>query len=213
MSHSEAWSSCLQIIRDLIPPSSYRTWFEPIVPVKLEDSTLTISVPSDFFPEYIDANFVDVLRSSMKRTLGEKAKLVYQVQIVKSETIKYPGRSKSDVNNPDISLPADKVKNLIDPNIIPGLKRINVNPNLNINYSFENLIEGDCNRLGRAAGVEIAKKPGNNAFNPLFLYGGPGLGKTHLAQAIGIDIKEKYPEKVAPATEYFDIDTLRSQVS
>lgn len=196
MSHSEAWSSCLQIIRDLIPPSSYRTWFEPIVPVKLEDSTLTISVPSDFFPEYIDANFVDVLRSSMKRTLGEKAKLVYQVQIVKSETIKYPGRSKSEVNNPDISLPADKVKNLIDPNIIPGLKRINVNPNLNINYSFENLIEGDCNRLGRAAGVEIAKKPGNNAFNPLFLYGGPGLGKTHLAQAIGIDIKEKYPEKV-----------------
>ncbi len=196
MSHNEVWNSCLQIIRDLIPPSSYRTWFEPIVPIKLEGSTLTISVPSDFFPEYIEAHFIKELRSSMKRTLGEQAKLIYNVSIIKNETIKYPGISKQDVNNPDISLPAEKVKNFTDPYIIPGLKRINVNPNLNINYSFENLIEGDCNRLGRAAGIEIAKKPGNNAFNPLFLYGGPGLGKTHLAQAIGIDIKEKYPDKV-----------------
>lgn len=196
MSHVEAWDNCLQIIRDLVPPSSFRTWFEPIVPIELEESTLTISVPSDFFPEYIEANFLDVLTSSMRRVLGKDAKLTYRVSIIKSETIKYPSRSKSEVNNPDISLPAEKVKNFTDPYIFPGLKRINVNPNLNINYSFENLIEGDCNRLGKAAGLEIAKKPGNNAFNPLFLYGGPGLGKTHLAQAIGIEIKEKYPEKV-----------------
>ena len=197
MDYREVWDNCLQIIRDNIPESSYRTWFEPIRPVRLEGSTLTIQVPSGFFPEYIEAHYIDILRSSMKRVIGKDAKLVYEVSVVKNSTVRYPaGRPDSGIVNPDIALPKEKVEKIDDPYVIPGIKGITVNPNLNYNYSFENLIEGDCNRLGRAAGLAIAENPGSTAYNPFFVYGGPGLGKTHLAQAIGIEIKEKYAGKV-----------------
>ena len=197
MDYREVWDNCLQIIRDNIPESSYRTWFEPIRPVRLEGSTLTIQVPSGFFPEYIEAQYIDILSSTMKRVIGKDARLVYEVPIVKNTTVRYPaGRNRSDIVNPNISLPKDKIEKIDDPYIIPGIKGLTVNPNLNYNYSFDNLIEGDCNRLGRAAGLAIAENPGNTAYNPFFVYGGPGLGKTHLIQAIGIEIKERFPEKV-----------------
>ncbi|HIZ86436.1 MAG TPA: chromosomal replication initiator protein DnaA [Candidatus Coprenecus stercoravium] len=197
MNYREAWDNCLQIIRDNLPESSFRTWFEPIRPVRQEGSTLTIQVPSGYFPEYIEAHFLDILSKTLKRIIGPDAKLVYEVPVVKDSTVRFPAvRTDSKIVNPDIALPKDKVAKIDDPYVIPGLRGISVNPNLNYNYSFDNLIEGDCNRLGKAAGQAIAEKPGTTAYNPFFVYGGPGLGKTHLAQAIGIEIKEKYPEKV-----------------
>ena len=197
MKYSEAWDNCLEIIKDNIPESSFRTWFEPIRPVKMTGSTLTIKVPSSYFPEFIEAHFIDILSKTLKRVIGPEAKLVYEVPVVKDATVRYPAtKPASGISNPDIALPKEKVQKIEDPYIIPGIKGITVNPNLNPNYSFDNLIEGDCNRLGRAAGMAIAENPGSTAYNPFFVYGGPGLGKTHLAQAIGIDIKERFPDKV-----------------
>jgi chromosomal replication initiator protein len=190
------WNSCLEVIKDIIPPSSFRTWFEPIKPIRYENSVLTLEVPSEFFREYLEGNFLDLLSKTLKRVIGPDAKLLYNVKIIKNSTITYPGSNSVNFKNPSLPLPSSRVEGLSGPYVIPGLKRIDIDPNLNKNYSFDNFIEGDCNRLGRSAGIEISNKPGNNAFNPLFLYGGPGLGKTHLAQAIGIDIKEKYPEKI-----------------
>lgn len=198
MTHIEAWDNCLLIIRDIVPPTTFRTWFGPIKPIKLDGSVLTIRVPSDFFPEYIEEHLIDVLSSSMKRVIGPDAKLVYEVPMVKDTVISYPaGTQQKEIKNPDIAIPNEKILNITDPYVIPGVnKGVHVESNLNNNYTFENFIEGDCNRLGKTAGMEIAKKPGTTAFNPLFLYGGSGLGKTHLAQAIGIEIKKLYPEKV-----------------
>ena len=190
------WNSCLTIIKDIIPPSSFRTWFEPIKAIRFEDSTLTLEVPSEFFREYLEGNFLDLLSKTLKRVIGPEAKLLYNVKIIKNSIITYPGSSNVSFKNPSLPMPSSSVEGLSGPYVIPGLKRIDIDPNLNKNYSFDNFVEGSCNRLGRSAGLEISKKPGNNAFNPLFLYGGPGLGKTHLAQAIGIDIKEKYPDKI-----------------
>jgi chromosomal replication initiator protein len=79
---------------------------------------------------------------------------------------------------------------------MPGLQGIEVNPQLNPKYVFENFIEGDCNKLARNSGASIAQRPGETSFNPLFIHGGSGLGKTHLAQAIGLEVKKLHPEKV-----------------
>ncbi|MGI4805688.1 MAG: chromosomal replication initiator protein DnaA, partial [Janthinobacterium lividum] len=83
-----------------------------------------------------------------------------------------------------------------NPFVIPGLRKLQVDPQLNQNYTFETFIEGDCNRLARSAGYAVAAKPGGTSFNPLMIYGGVGLGKTHLSQAIGNEIKQLFPEKL-----------------
>jgi len=87
-------------------------------------------------------------------------------------------------------------KDIKNPFVIPGLKKLQVNPQLNQNYTFDNFIEGDCNRLARSAGYAVAQKPGGTSFNPLMVYGGVGLGKTHLVQAIGNEIKKNHPDKL-----------------
>jgi len=89
-----------------------------------------------------------------------------------------------------------KSSTIRNPFIIPGLKKINVDSNLNPSYSFDNFIEGDSNRLARSAGFAVAKKPGGTSFNPLLIYGGVGLGKTHLSHSIGIEIKNQHPDKI-----------------
>ena len=98
-------------------------------------------------------------------------------------------------------------------------KHFNINPQLNPNYTFSNFVEGICNRLGRSAGIAISENPGKT-FNPFFIYGGSGLGKTHLAQAIGIAIKERFPEKIVlyvPAnrfqTQYMDAVNIKNKLT
>ena len=98
MNYSEAWDNCLIIIKDNIPESSFRTWFEPIRPVKLEGSTLTIQVPSGYFPEFIEAHFIDILSKTLKRVIGPEARLVYEVPVVKDSTVRYPaGKPSSEI--------------------------------------------------------------------------------------------------------------------
>ena len=111
-------------------------------------------------------------------------------------TIKIPTTEKKALRNPQVTMPLDIGNNAIrNTFVIPGLRKVNVDSNLNPNYSFENFIEGDCNRLARSAGFAVAEKPGGTAFNPLLIYGGVGLGKTHLGHAIGIAIKNRFPNK------------------
>ena len=198
----EVWDNCLNVIRDNVPYQSYRTWFEPIVPVKLDDSVLTIQVPSQFFYEWLEEHYISLLKKTIKKELGADGRLEYQIIMEngfnssKPYSVKVPTNSATTKNQP-VAMPidlgrSDAIKN---PFIIPGLKKVKVESQLNANYNFDNFIEGDCNRLARSAGYAVANKPGGTAFNPLLIYGGVGLGKTHLAHAIGIEIKEKDPSK------------------
>jgi chromosomal replication initiator protein len=203
-SHHDVWNSCLRIIKDIIPGVSYKTWFEPILPLKLEKNILTIQVPSPFFYEYLEEQYIDILRKTLRREIGNDAKLEYNVVMEnnaysdgKPYTVKYPSRNKSDLNNRPVQVPFEVSQPSIkNPFIIPGIKKVHFDPRLNPDYNFTNYIEGDCNRLARSAGLAIGNNPGKTAFNPLMIYGDSGLGKTHLAQAIGIMVKELYPDKI-----------------
>lgn len=199
----KVWESCLEIIKDNVSSQSFKTWFEPIKPVKLGGNVLTIQVPSQFFYEWLEEHYITLLKKTIKKELGAEGRLEYSIIMEnnynnssKPYTVKIPTNSKKELKNPSVSMPIDINNNGIrNPFIIPGLKKVNVESQLNSNYSFENLIEGDCNRLARSAGFAVANKPGGTAFNPLLIYGGVGLGKTHLAHAIGIQIKNEFPNK------------------
>ncbi len=201
--HEEVWNRCLKIIKDNVPSISYRTWFEPIIPLKLDKNILTIQVPSPFFYEYLEEQYIDILRKVLRKELGYEAKLEYSVVMEnngytssKPYTVKLPARNQKELKNKPVSVPIDAEGTTIkNPFIIPGLKKLNIDPMLNPENSFTNFVEGDCNRLARSAGYAVANNPGGTAFNPLLIYGESGLGKTHLAQAIGIQVKEKFQEK------------------
>ena len=201
--YQEIWNNCLQIIKDNVPSISFRTWFEPIVPLKLENNVLTIQVPSPFFYEYLEEQYIDILKKTLRKELGENAKLEYSVVMENSLysnnkpfTVKFPTNYKAELKNKPVTVPLNTEENSIkNPFIIPGIKKLHVDPMLNPDNNFGNFVEGECNRLARSAGHAVGDNPGGTAFNPLFLYGDSGLGKTHLSQAIGIKVKEKFPEK------------------
>jgi len=201
--HERVWNNCLNVIKDNVPSISFRTWFEPIVPLKLENDILTIQVPSPFFYEYLEEQYIDILRKVIKKELGPEAKLEYNVVMQnnsynnsKPYTVKFPAKSTKEIKNTPVTVPLDGSENTIkNPFVIPGLKKLDIDPRLNPENSFDNFIEGECNRLARSAGFAVSKNPGGTAFNPLLIYGDSGLGKTHLAQAIGIEVKELFPDK------------------
>ncbi len=204
--YKEVWANCLNIIKDNLGNSqSYKTWFEPIKPVKLENKILTIQVPSQFFYEWLEEHFIGLIKKTIKKELGAEGQLEYSIVMDNSSfgnapfTINLPTANKNAVQNPAVAMPIDINKNsskdIPNPFIIPGLKKVKIHSQLNDSYSFDNFIEGDCNRLARSAGFAVAENPGKTAFNPLLLYSSVGLGKTHLSHAIGIQVKNLYPDK------------------
>lgn len=199
---SSVWNSCLQVIKDNIPAQSYKTWFEPVKAVRLEGNVLTIQVPSLFFYEWLEEHYVGLLRKTIKKHLGENGRLEYNIVVEKSSTSNpYTTNMPSNGNGAEgkkqsMPIPVALNKDIKNPFVIPGLKKLQVDPQLNQNYTFDNFIEGECNRLARSAGYAVAGKPGGTSFNPLMIYGGVGLGKTHLVQAIGNEIKQKLPDKL-----------------
>jgi chromosomal replication initiator protein len=201
--YQQVWNNCLRVIKDNVPAISFRTWFEPIVPLKIDKNILTIQVPSPFFYEYLEEQYIDILRKTLRNELGIDAKLEYSVIMENNVysnsnpyTVKLPTNDKRELSNKPLSLPLDEQKTIKNPFIIPGIQKLHVDPQLNPINNFNNFVEGECNRLARSAGFAVANNPGKTAFNPLFLYGNSGLGKSHLAQAIGIQVKEKFSEKV-----------------
>jgi chromosomal replication initiator protein len=198
----QVWNNCLAIIKDIVEWQPYKTWFEPIKPVSIKDKILTIQVPSQFFYEYLEEHYVTLLAKTLKRELGKDANLEYRIMMDSGAkgsepiTMDVPGKGYKTYTNNEMDFPlviSNPVKN---PFVIPGLKKVQIDPQLIPKYTFDSFIEGDCNRVARRAGKTIAEKPGATSFNPLVIYGASGLGKTHLAQAIGNEVKRLHPGKV-----------------
>ena len=213
-SYQEVWNNCLSIIRDNVTAQNFKTWFKPIKAVKLDDKILTVQVPSQFFYEWLENNYITLIKKTLKRELGKDAKLEYNVLLETSSgkkpyITKLPSSDQAGVKNNPVSMPINMGDSTIrNPFIIPGLQKININPQLNESYTFDAYIEGECNRLARSAGFAVSQNPGGTSFNPLFIYGNGGLGKTHLANAIGIEVKNNYPEKTVL---YVSADKFQTQ--
>jgi chromosomal replication initiator protein len=208
---STAWNDCLEIIKQNVDEQNFNTWFKPIIPLRSEGDALTIQVPSQFFFEWLEEHYVPVLRKAIHTVLGENGRLEYSV-IVDSGNQRNPPLMVNYPNGAGTKRSGNQQVNgtheEYSPFVFKTLNPLTVNSRLNPNYSFENFVEGDCNRLARSAGLAVAKKPGVTSFNPLMLYGGVGVGKTHLVQAVGNEIKKNLPNKIVL---YVDQNDFTSQ--
>ena len=216
--HATVWDNCLQTIRKNVNQQSFKTWFEPIKPVRLEQNALTIQVPNKFFYEWLEEHYVNLLKMTIRRELGERGRLEYQILMSSNGQLSADkpatangsshanGKASDDNGYVPGSVDYQAIKN---PFVIPGIKKFKVDPQLNLNYTFDNYIEGDCNRLARSAGLAISKKPGGTSFNPLVIFGAVGLGKTHLGHAIGNEVIKGMPDK---AVLYVSSEKFTNQI-
>jgi chromosomal replication initiator protein len=181
LNHESLWNQCLSIIKDNVPELSYSTWFIPIVPLQYEDKALLLQVPSHFFYEQLENQYADLIGKAILRVTGENTRLLYQVMVSDTPMKLAPDSHQANVNRIS-GIPTRPVSSS-NPfeQMVPG----KLEPQLNSNLSFGNFIGGESNMLARTAGYSIAEKPGKTIFNPLFVHGKSGVGKTHLLHAIG----------------------------
>ena len=184
------WNRCLQIIKDNVPPQAYKTWFLPIVPLKYEDKTLVLQVPSQFFYEFLEEQFIDLLRQSIYKVFGEGSKLMYNVMVVNNPPTTVLQTPQADHSTATTTPAKPQVKEVPQQPLVHEL-----DSHLKGDYNFDTFIEGESNKLSRSVAEAVALNPAKTIFNPLFFYGASGVGKTHLVNAIGTKIKELYPNK------------------
>lgn len=175
---ADIWKDCLKLIKEDVSNITYNTWFLPIKPYDIDGDILKIQVPNNFFIEWIEEHYNTLINKIIHHVLGEDGKLVY---IINDDTDDDPTLFDNPVSEPKV-VPEPVVEEEFESNLSPL-------------YQFENYIKGESNQLARAAAVAISENPGQTSFNPLFIYGGVGLGKTHLIQAIGNNILKKFPGK------------------
>jgi chromosomal replication initiator protein len=190
-SFQNLWGKCLTVIKDNVPAAHYDTWFKPIIPLSYNNNTFTIQVPSQFFYEYLETHYADMLKLAIDREIGLGTMLNYRVVVDNSTkaTVDYP----TEKGNSNVHAPLAVKQNAaaITPNFAPAAPQ-GLDSQLNARYNFDNYFEGISNKFVRVAGETVAENPGKTAFNPLFIFGPSGVGKTHLCHAIGQKIKERH---------------------
>jgi chromosomal replication initiator protein len=187
--YNEVWQDCLDRLSGSITEEEIVKWFKPIRPIDFDGTNLSLRVPNESFVTSIEKRYLSVLRPIIAELYGAGTKLHYAVP----RRAQQQSTEASASQVPQFAAPTDTA-NIKNPFVIPGIRRIMFDPQLNQNYTFDNHIEGECNRLARSAGMAVAVSPGTTAFNPLYIYGDSGLGKTHIVQAIGHEVRQRHPE-------------------
>lgn len=181
------WNKCLDIFRDNLPEEQFNAWFAPIVAISYENDVLKIGVPSEFYKERIEETYINLMRKTLKRVYGDRIRLVYQYKVAKTNIVEGNSNDsiiKTRASRQEITQPA---------NPFEVVQYDDIDPQLNPRYTFENYCGSACNKLALTIGQTIANDPNCKTFNPLFVFGTTGVGKTHLIQAIGVKIKENNP--------------------
>ena len=190
--YSDTWQHCLDRIKAQTSEEEFRKWFQPIVPLEFDGTTLRLRVPNESYVQQIENNYIPFLRPIISQLYGQQTRLHYAVPRTTATTVSVA--TDADTTAIRRYLAQTDTANIKNPFAIPGIKRISIDPQLNANLTFATFIEGECNRLARSAGMSVAVNPGNNPFNPLYIYGNSGLGKTHIVQAIGHEVRQRHPE-------------------
>lgn len=180
------WAECQQVLRDNLTPTVYMTWFAPIQALSYDNQVLVLQVKSQFVVEYIEENYLTLLSKVLFRMFGPQTKLENRVQL-------------DSHTNAGVNIPSDVSQAPIVPAMLvqqPDLKEEpEFNSQLNTSYTFDTFVQGDANKLARTVALSVAAQPGKGSFNPMFIYGGSGVGKTHIANAIGNEVKRLQPQK------------------
>lgn len=190
------WQKCLDIIEQSVSAANYRTWFAPIVPLSFENNILTLQLPAFYFVEKLEGQFFDTFSQAFQNVVGPNAILKYAYPDPETTTtnnvttITEQGRNQSQPMGGGW-VPRDK--SIDNPFAIVGSKPLNIDPQLNGDFTFDSYVLGEGNKFAISAAKAVANKPGENIFNPLFIFGNSGVGKTHLIQAIGAEVKKKDP--------------------
>ena len=188
---NDMWKSCLSQIESLVSPEEFKQWFLPLVPVDFENKIFRVKVSSRDFAMTIENNYSRVLKPVIAQVFGNDARLYYAIP---KTPVVVPSESSTTTPEPQFTQPTD-TSNIRNPFVIPGINRLRIDPQLKKNYTFDNFIEGECNRLVRSAAMSVSVSPGSHTpFNPLYIYGDSGLGKTHVAHAIGNEVRQRFPE-------------------
>ena len=177
----QAWGRCLACIKDQVSTLSYKTWFLPVTAVRLTGTDLTVQVPSQFFCDWLEEHYNSLIQNTIVSILGESGRLFYVVSSDESSVL-----SPASLIPADLPVAGEASRTPFAPHVPLRVENVqSIRSNLNPRYIFDNFIRGDCNQLARAAALAVANNPGGTSFNPLVLYGGTGLGKTHLMHALG----------------------------
>lgn len=190
--YSDMWQNCLDRIKAQTSAEEFEKWFQPIVPLEFDGTTLRLRVPNESYVRQIEKNYIPFLKPIISQLYGQQTRLHYAVPRAAVQAV--PVAADADTTAISRFNTQTNTANIKNPFVIPGLKKIIIDPQLNPNLTFASFIEGECNRLARSAGMSVAVNPGNNPFNPLYIYGDSGLGKTHIVQSIGHEVRERHPE-------------------
>jgi len=166
------WTECVKIIKERVSQQNFETWIKPIRIVSLEDSNILLGVPNKFFKDWLVENYIDIISNSLSSVSGIGVDIKFIVNKPEETDILRDMSAKTTIKS----------------------KPMRLHSSLNLNYSFERFVVGSSNQFAHAAALSVAEQPGHN-YNPLFIYGGVGLGKTHLLNAIGIHTASLYPQK------------------
>ena len=187
------WRRCLEIFRSNVNERQYETWFSPMKFKSYDagENKLTVFVPSQFFYEYLEAHFRKLIGLTIYRVYGDKTSLVYEVEVARKQTVSMESETMPVMEKHAPTTNANKAPGTLQ---AVGMAQ-DLDSHLNTKQNFSNFIEGASNKLPRSVGQAIAENPNQQAFNPLFIYGPSGVGKTHLVNAIGTRLKELHPQK------------------
>jgi chromosomal replication initiator protein len=207
------WTACLDSIRERVNSQSFRTWFEPIIPMSLQDGRLTIQVPSQFFYDWLEEHYYGIISSTIGSVLGPDTPLEYSIKTDEPQIdLEYRSPPAPEPQTfppqPDTFTTFRAAATSPKPSPRIDLGQGTFQTFLNPRYTFENFVKGDSNQLARAAASAVANNPGGTSFNPLVIYGGTGLGKTHLMQAIGNSVLDnrKARRVIYVSSEKFTIE-------